>query len=542
MKTKNIFHYLWFMSLLSTLYVLTACNAEIDNYFSKNKSIIQLHLSSDSIVLDESKPDEVALSVQWNPATNYGDDFITTYLYQKELVGSKVDAQKEYEDGGIFNRSYTNKELQDLLINTFQQKTGVTGTLKFSVTASFEGPRLVIPDASTASVKVRTYGPKQFMADKVFMSGTAVGDKTVEILPSAMDPAKFIYKGPLSVGSINFPIVYGMDNNTISSVTDNENISDGPMDAIVSESDKAKSWKISEAGNYYVTIDFSSKTVSILPAGDVVEVNNIYLAGSAVEGREIEVKQTLENENLYAFRGELKSGSLYLPILFDGQRAISIAPEKKGENEIADGKSIKFNQVANVQGESPNYWNIPFDGVYRIVVDIDNKTITIYSPNTDLKSKEVSWNNTVEGINPYVSKVETLWMYGGFNAHAYDPGSFVGFQDKYKLTQSLANPYVFVYHGETLPCETIKDDYDKSDVTGAVKFCVSNINNNVYAYGSTADAKRGDHNGYTKVSWGQSQKLVEGQKDNRYAYFLIPPQTNYVMVDIEKLIVVFDSK
>ena len=75
-----------------------------------------------------------------------------------------------------------------------------------------------------------------------------------------------------------------------------------------------------------------------------------------------------------------------------------------------------------------------------------------------------------------------------------------------------------------------------------MKFCTDNQNNNVYAFGSTASAKRNDHNGYIEASLGKTETLVEGQSDNRYAYFIIPDECNYVEVNIDKLTVVFDKK
>lgn len=527
------------MALVSCL--LVACNNDdIDNVYSRNNSIIAITASSDYVVLNENTPDEVALTIQWTPATDYGNDFITTYQYQVELVSSKADAIQEYEDGGIFRRSYTHKQLQDMLLEDFYQLTSTKGEMKFTINASFEGPRLVVPDMASVAVKVKTYGAKQFLADEVFMAGTAVGESDVKLSASSSNTSMYVYNGKLSVGKIHFPLLYGDEENSISPESADAAITSEAMSAIVMDRKDTHSWVIPEEDNYRVTINFSNKTVTIMPAGDIIEVDKIYLAGTAIEGEDMEVTQTLENENIYAFRGELKAGRLYLPILFNEMKALSIVP--LGNNhEVSDGGAMNFAQASTEASVGSKYWEIPEAGTYRIVVDVDLKTITIYSSATDLQSKEVTWNNTVEGINPFTSKVDKLWMYGTFNGYEHDSGVFNGFQDKYSLTQSLANPHVFVYKGDVLPRSAAKDDRGNS-ITGSVRFCVSNINNNVYAYGSTADAKRNDHNGYITVASNASQGLVEGQGDNRYAYFLIPENINYVLVDIENLTVVFDHK
>ena len=530
---------------LLTLCFFTACSDDdIDNYKSRNQYNLEMTASTDAIVLNESTPNEEALSLEWTPAADLGSEYLVTYLYTIDLVGNTLDNPvKEYEDGGVFKRSYTHKELQDLLVGRWGQLTSVNGNLQFTITASFEGPTLVIPETSSVKVKVKTYGAKQFLADQVFISGSAIGGTDIEMSPSKNNAKIFVYNGELSEGNINFPIVYDDEDkvNAISPVTAQQNITDEEMEAVVKDKASAGVWVVNEPGQYRVTVNLEKETVTIIPAGDIIEVDKITLAGTAVDGQ-IDLTQALEDEDVYAFRGELKAGSLYLPILFNDEQALSIVPNASGIQDISDGQTVNFAQVETNTAGTSNYWNISSAGVYRIVVNIDSKTITIYSPDTDLKNKEVSWNNTVIGQNPFVSEVEALWIYGGYNNYAGDGNGFAGFDNKYKLEQSIANPYVFVYKGEALPRATITDEHDKQNYTGALRFAVSNIHNNVYAYGSTADAERNKKNGYLGASLGQSLGLVEGQSHNRYAYFLIPENTNYVMVNIQTLTVVFDKK
>ncbi|MCD8032066.1 MAG: hypothetical protein LUF85_14910 [Bacteroides sp.] len=314
------------------------------------------------------------------------------------------------------------------------------------------------------------------------------------------------------------------------------------MEAVATSREKAHSWVIKEADTYRVSVNFVTETVTIVPAGDIMDVESIYLAGTATGNTQIEMTQTLEDENCYAFRGELSAGTLYLPILFDGKKELSIAPNAAGSQPINDGNAMTFTQVETATAESSNHWNIPLAGIYRVVVNTDMKTITIYSPATDPQNKVVSWNNTVDGINPFLSEVTQLWMYGGFNNWEGNTGFERGYHTDYVLKQSLANPYVFVYKGEVLPRKAVTNDYDKQSYSGAIRFTVSEIHNNVYAYGSTAEAERNVKNGYLAATSGTSYTVVEGQGDNRYAFFLLPENTNFVVVDIENLTVVFSNK
>ncbi len=215
--------------------------------------------------------------------------------------------------------------------------------------------------------------------------------------------------------------------------------------------------------------------------------------------------QTLENESVYAWRAELPAGDLKIS-LPDGYVSVP---------STGFGKPASY--TADTDG---SVWSVPEAGIYRIVLDTESSTITVYDPATDLKNREYSWNNTVDNINPYTAPVENLWMWGDFDNAAYKSIP----SDDYMMMQSLASPYVFTYSGELR--------------SGTVKFLVSNIQNNVYAFG--AYDVRDEHKTDTKLD--EVYIMVPGQGDNRYSRFQIPEHTNFVVVDItdeEKPTVVF---
>lgn len=544
MKTiKNYINIIGGGALLLTSTLIAGCASdEIDNAYSRNKSVIQLSPSAEFIKLDESRPDETALTIEWNPAYEYGNEYITTYQFQMDATGSKANPIKEYEDDGRFRREYTNRELQELLINHFGALTSTLNTLNLQITASFEGPRTVVPDIATTSVRIKTYGAKQFMADSLYIGGEAAGGEPILLNPTAANPNIYSYNGPLSAGKVNFPVIYADEKNAIGPESPDSPLTNTEMACIITDQADANFWIIPEEGNYRITVNIDNKTVKIVPAGSVIELDRLFMAGSAVGTEEIEIQQTLENSQLYAWRGALKAGSLYMPILFNDAKAVSIIPKDKSSHDIHDGQSHEFDQTSTESGTSTAYWQIPADGIYRIVVNLEEHSITIRSAATDIPNTTVSYNNTVAGINPFTQEVTELWMWGGFNASAHDDNLKAGFQAKYKLKQSLADPNVFVYHGEVLPRSGSTCDWSKATATGALNFLVSSIENNVYAFGSTADAVRNKNRGYLTVKRGETLTLVPGQSNNRYAYFCIPENCNFVVVDIKKLTVVFDTK
>lgn len=509
MKNKILFNGLKAVSLGLLAFTVASCDDTIDNFFSKNQSEITITGSGEYIKLDESKPDEIALTIDWSPAHDYGYEYYTTYQYEMS-VGSAATAIEEYEDGGVFHREFTNAELQDLLINHFGVATSTAVDVTFTITASFEGPTLKVPDVETKTVKVKTYGPKQFVADNLYMGGTAVGDERIELTKDASDAQLYTYTGHLNAGSINFPVTNFDENNAIGPENPDTPIELSDMPAVITDEAEANFWTVPEADTYRVTVNLREHTVRIVAAGAVVDVDQMFLAGTAVGNDQVEIKQTLENENVYAWRGELKAGTLYLPLTFQGTQDMSIVPATADDNSIHDGSQQSFAQVATSTAAANRNWKIPADGTYRIVVNKEDHTVTIYSAATDLKNKTIIFKRTqAPADDNYTCEIEALWIFGGNKYYnGSKPSDIV-------LTQSLANPRLFVYKGEALQADK-------------VKFCATNHWNNEYAFGSgsTRDTQ-------VDVTFGQKfQPIYGGQGNNRYAWFNMPEGTNYIEVYI----------
>lgn len=289
----------------------------------------------------------------------------------------------------------------------------------------------------------------------------------------------------------------------------------------------------SKSGVNFVAGKFYNTTVTAAGEPELPEsVESLSISGAAAGGTPITVEKTLEDETLYAWKGELQAGEFKINVN-DTDAFLSVADANF--EGTPSGYSIAFD------GGS---YTVPAAGSYRIIVDTEDATVEVRDEEHDLKNKSVSYNNTVDNVNPYTQEVTVLWMWGGFNSFSTESGMKTGFDSDYTLTQSMADPCLFVYHGEVLPRLSAVDANNNNErKTGFIKFLVSNIENNVYAYGSTADAKRNDHSGYLEnIVLGETQTLVEGQGDNRYAYFIIPENVNYVEVDIENLTVIFDNR
>ena len=373
------------------------------------------------------------------------------------------------------------------------------------------------------------------------MSGTAVNGEDIEILPMESQPKRYVSICDLKAGNLHFPIVWKDENkiNAISPVTAEQQITDGAMEAKIKGTDNAGYWVIPEDGQYRVVVDFEARTVTIGLASNFIEADKIYIAGTCVSA-DVEMTRTIEDENQYAFHAELQPGTIYFPILFNGQKDMAIAPEESGD--FTDGTAMNISTMSPEAAALAYHWNIKTAGVYRVVININTKKVTIYSPETDPKPMVVSWiwnNNTV------TTTIERVFIWGPYDGWAKDGTGDTGFTMAHSMTPSLANPYLFIYKGAELPRKNSIKDKDGNAHPGGLNFKVGPQSAGCYTFGSTADAIRGSYDGCLDIAesdYNQKQTVVGGQANNRYAFFSVPVGVNYIELDIKELTVFFDKR
>lgn len=547
MKNKYSFKEAFLLLLVGSCMI--GCNEENDVNPLDNRSDLVIEASATDIKLNEDTPNDIALTLNWTKANPISSEYSLSYIYKVDLASNDFDENtliKEFVYGES-SKSYTHKELQQLLTDKWELTPGTTTTLSARIIGSLEGPKFVKPEISTVSVKIQTYIEKEFKADKLYISGTAVDGEDIEIRPMVSNPLRYVGIVSLKAGNINFPIVYEDENkvNVISPVVAEQTIQGGKeLEAVVKSAEKAGVWVIPESDTYRVLVDFEHHTVSIGFASDYIAADKIFVSGTCVSEKQ-EMTQTIENENQYAFHAELQSGNVYFPILFDGEESMAIAPETGGD--FTDGQEMSFTIKTPEEAALHSSWNIINQGVYRVVINIETKKITIYSPDTDPKPKEIPWNRNGVDYKTVVERVYIWGPYDGWKTENPKPSTpwDIGFNLAHSMTPSLANPYLFIYKGEKLPRQNSIKDKDGNSHPGGLNFKIGVESAGCYAFGSTADAIRGQYDGcidLTDADLGKKQPLVEGQNNSRYAFFSIPTSVNYVELDIENLTVIFDAK
>ncbi|WP_199117497.1 SusE domain-containing protein [Pedobacter sp. ASV28] len=250
-----------------------------------------------------------------------------------------------------------------------------------------------------------------------------------------------------------------------------------------------------EGGTTFEAPEVRTIRVNVTPIKTVVfDADKIFLGGSAILGiNKIEMPKTQENENQYAYVLNLQPGDLEIPVEYKG--ATNYIAAADANTTLNDGTAVAIKTRENTFA-----WKIETAGQYRVVVNMQKATATIYSPAQALKPALANW--TLDGATT-TTEVNALWTYGEPTGWAWRAGSW---------TQSLADPQVFVYVGAAL--------------SGRTKFGVA-ATNQAYVYTGNNTATN------TAVTLGISYPLYSGFSANeRNAYFTLPAGTNFMVLDI----------
>lgn len=286
---------------------LVGCKEDLGKYDNSwlldNAETMTLESSSASIKLDVDALDDAALTFTWTPARQMSDEYVLSYVTMLDLKTNQFNASsviRTLEDEGVFEKSYTNEELQNMIVDKWGKSISEVTTLSFKVIAKWEGgSKFVMPEVRTVDVDVQPYRPITFDADKVFLDGDAV-------------------KG------------------------------------------------VRPSSNYTMT-------------------------------------KTPENEFVYAGEFLMKAGRMTIPIEYDGVTRYICPADKKAvnvpDNDPVDGKlegTVYDATVTDVpaggeESELPA-WNLPSDGYWRVIIDMENKTVKFFSPKNRLEPLTVEFN------------------------------------------------------------------------------------------------------------------------------------------------------
>ena len=162
-----------------------------------------------------------------------------------------------------------------------------------------------------------------------------------------------------------------------------------------------------EGGEKYVmpevrTIDFSVRPFRPL----TFDADRIFLSGDAMTGTTRKpMGKTPESDYIYAEEVDLRAGEMTIPIEYQGMTSY-ICPAD-GSVEVPDNDQVdskpagtQYNAVVKElkAGATLPAWKIPVEGYWRVIIDIENKTVKFFSPKNRLEPLTVEF--AYEGRNP----------------------------------------------------------------------------------------------------------------------------------------------
>lgn len=278
-----------------------------------------------------------------------------------------------------------------------------------------------------------------------------------------------------------------------------------------------------EGGETFEIPEVKTATVEITPIKVIIfDADKMSVGGTAVE--ETEMSKTLENTSQYAWRGDLTIGDLQIPVQYEGVNYYIHAAD--GSTALRDGQAVDV-----VMDEEPGSWDIKTAGTYRVVVNMEQKKVTIYSPETDLQPLTVTWRPNLKvpedsdnGHPLITTTIEKIYVRGesvGWTSKGKD----IGFK------ASLADPQIFVYSAEK-GFGSGRTDFaiiSEQKVEGYNSGNAYTVNNS-YVFAPV----------YTGKDYDQSMEVgkwmdMEGGSHLRGNYFKIPSGTNFIILDLRNM-------
>ncbi|MEJ5961546.1 SusE domain-containing protein [Pedobacter immunditicola] len=258
-----------------------------------------------------------------------------------------------------------------------------------------------------------------------------------------------------------------------------------------------------EGGVTFEVPEVRTIKVVVTPIKTVVfDADKVFLGGSAVLGiNKIEMPKTLENLNQYAYVLNLQPGNLEIPVEYNG--TTNYISSADASTTLQDGAAFAIKMR-----ETAFSWKIETAGEYRVVVNMQKATATIYSPAQALTPKSVTW----AGSTAMTTIVEELWMHGAVNGW--------GTPIKLDCKVSLADPQILVYTGGRV---------------GKAKFIVygRNDNNKNLAYAFSCPLTAAGTKQELSLVLGTVATLSGGTTSaQRDSYYTIPATTNVLVFDL----------
>ncbi|SHE77950.1 protein of unknown function [Mariniphaga anaerophila] len=269
---------------------------------------LKLEVSKDTIILDQDYDDRQAILFTWEPGRDRGLNSSLTYLFKVDVANGDFTTALETEEmpEGIFFKSFTTKELNDLIENHWKEPLGENIEFSVRVIAKANSEdKFLKPDYSTINFVVKGYKHQPY---PLFLVGDATPsgwdlNRGIE-LEELESKNKYRWRGNLNAGS--FKILQEIGNALPSF---NKGEGDGTMVLRDSEEQPDNLFVVPEDGIYSVVVYRRNLKIVCEKTG----FQRVYIRGSATPagwGSYLPLDWNITRPDVFEVTMELKSGEL----------------------------------------------------------------------------------------------------------------------------------------------------------------------------------------------------------------------------------------
>lgn len=279
MKTINLKFILKITTLLFIISLVSCSDDTVDLPVYDNiteGNPLKLEVSEDSIVLNQAYSNEQALLFTWEDGRERSPDSKLTYLFKLDITSSNFETSILTEEmpEGVYFKSFTTKELNNLIENHWKQPLGEKIELSARIIAKVSSEdKYRKPDYSTVTFTVRSYTHE---ANPLFLVGdaTVAGWDTEKALMMNEVEARRVYswRGVMSVGNYKFLQQLG---EMLPSF--NKGINNNTFVERTSEQQPDNLFSIKEEGIYSILLNRRTMQIECLK----VPFEKVYYGGSA---------------------------------------------------------------------------------------------------------------------------------------------------------------------------------------------------------------------------------------------------------------------
>ena len=133
-----------------------------------------LSLSSNEVVLLKENEESNAITFTWTKGNDRGSGTALTYFFRMDIEGKNFGEGMEEDNSnyttiieeipaGVFTKSYTVKQLNDLLLKNFKRPGGVVTNLQVQIIARVDNSQqFQLPEVSTTTFLLQVIVPDRY--------------------------------------------------------------------------------------------------------------------------------------------------------------------------------------------------------------------------------------------------------------------------------------------------------------------------------------------------------------------------------------------